>query len=191
MTIPIFTPEGILPPYVGDPTALAVRSPYPVSICDVVEMFSKNNKRIEILRGLLWYRAELRNLGVTEGFQWLDGSFVEDAENGFRGMPPGDIDIVTFFQIPIPFSDPPTPDQLVELVSFSTHLDDLAKMGKSQMLCDIYHISTNQLNIQLLLYWYGLFSHQKNTSKWKGILQISLEGSEDEKALDLLNLKAA
>jgi hypothetical protein len=34
-------------------------------------------------------------VGIVEGFQWIDGSFIEDAEKS-RGRPPADIDIITF-----------------------------------------------------------------------------------------------
>ena len=36
------------------------------------------------------------------------------------------------------------------------------------------------------MYWYGLFSHQRETFLWKGLLRIELM-SDDEQALELLN----
>ena len=56
------------------------RSPYEVSVIDLVERFATSPERIEILEGYLNYRKALHDLGLLEGFQWLDGSFCENVE---------------------------------------------------------------------------------------------------------------
>jgi hypothetical protein len=75
------------------------RSPYKASFSEVVDRFAKTPPRLEILRGLLKYRAELRNRGVSTGFQWLDGSFMENKEL-LLSEAPKDVDVVTFFRVP-------------------------------------------------------------------------------------------
>jgi hypothetical protein len=43
-------------------------------------------------------------VGLDNGFQWIDGSFVEDVEKS-RGRAPGDVDIVTFAHRPASVAD--------------------------------------------------------------------------------------
>ena len=45
-----------------------------------LSVFAASPDRIRILRGLLAYRAPLRQRGISSGFQWLDGSFLEHKE---------------------------------------------------------------------------------------------------------------
>ena len=97
--IPHMNASSVLPPYIGlEPGVKADMSPYVVSMSDVVARFATSLERVAILRGLLSYRDAVRALGLTEGHQWLDGSFVEDVES-VRKRPPQDIDIVTFTPI--------------------------------------------------------------------------------------------
>ncbi len=74
-------------------------SPYVVTAGELVQRFAINASRCVILDGLLRYRAELRELGFVGGFQWLDGSFVEDVE-AREDRAPKDIDVVTFAHPP-------------------------------------------------------------------------------------------
>src|ERR1700686_1977956 len=94
--IPTNTISGILPPFTGPTSAVrAMCSPYASTIGEFVLRYAVSVERNAILKGLLDYRAALQNIGVSTGFQLLDGSFVEDVEN-IRLRPPGDIDVVTF-----------------------------------------------------------------------------------------------
>ncbi len=52
-----------------------------------------------LLQKWLDFRATLYQAGIQEGFQWIDGSFVENIEQ-VSGRPPNDIDVVTFFYVP-------------------------------------------------------------------------------------------
>lgn len=90
--IPAFCAAGVIPPFVGDPASLRPRSPYAVSVRDVVERFATSTKRCDILRGWLDHRAAVHSLGIVDGFQWLDGSFCERLIH----REPNDIDLVTF-----------------------------------------------------------------------------------------------
>jgi hypothetical protein len=53
-------------------------SPYVVTALEVVTSLGTSEARKTILRGWLLHRAALRAVGLDRGFQWLDGSFVED-----------------------------------------------------------------------------------------------------------------
>jgi hypothetical protein len=77
--LPAFTSQGVLPPYVGLPADTNGRSPYRVSLLDFAQRFATSTPRIEILKGFLVHRARLLAAGII-GFQWLDGSFVENIE---------------------------------------------------------------------------------------------------------------
>lgn len=78
--IPDWNSQGVLPPNDPiDPTA-AERSPYAVSLTDFVLHFGTTEKRQTILEGLLGFRAILHAAGLGNGFQWVDGSFLEEIE---------------------------------------------------------------------------------------------------------------
>jgi hypothetical protein len=79
--IPEWNISAVLPPIrPGAAGHSPDRSPYKASLSEVVERFAKTPARLEILRGLLNYRAELRKRGISTGFQWLNGSFMEHKE---------------------------------------------------------------------------------------------------------------
>ncbi|MDN3617464.1 DUF6932 family protein [Vibrio gallaecicus] len=79
--IPAFEQSGVLPPFVGDsPARRANQAPYAVSLADFVKHFSTSPERIKILIGFLEYRIALKSIGIVDGFQWIDGSFVENVE---------------------------------------------------------------------------------------------------------------
>jgi hypothetical protein len=94
--IPAFGQSDVLPPFIGaDATVRAQCSPYVTTCTEIVRRFGISRERLVILRGLLDYRAALSSIGIVHGFQWIDGSFVEDCET-IRQRPPGDVDVVTF-----------------------------------------------------------------------------------------------
>ncbi len=80
LPIPDWTADGILPPVdLADPTSI-VRSPYRVDLTDFALRFASSAERITIIDGLLKYRSELHAVGLTRGFQWIDGSLLENVE---------------------------------------------------------------------------------------------------------------
>src|SRR5882762_8182317 len=95
MTIPDWNASGVLPPYLGSPTIASHVSPYPTTAKELCAKLGFSADRRIILRGWLKLRDLLRTLGHDSGFQWVNGSFMEDSENR-RGRPPGDIDVVSF-----------------------------------------------------------------------------------------------
>jgi hypothetical protein len=60
---------------------------------EVVNAFGTTPDRLDILTKWIAHRDQLRTIGITSGFQWLDGSFVEKKA-------PKDLDVVTFFLRP-------------------------------------------------------------------------------------------
>ena len=75
--IPIFNISNVLPPFIGvDPINPTLCSPYESPISAFVQRFGTTPERIVILKGLLAYRLQLNSIGITSGFQILDGSFV-------------------------------------------------------------------------------------------------------------------
>ena len=71
-----------MPPFLGSTPGAApsLMSPYDVTASEIVARFGTTPGRREILRGWLDHRAAMRVIGIDKGFQWLDGSFVEDKE---------------------------------------------------------------------------------------------------------------
>ena len=183
---PLLAAPAILPPFIGsDPASPAYRSPYQVGIEEVVQRFATSRRRIEILRGLLDYRRELRRLDLEAEFQWLAGSFVENP-----GREPRDVDVVTFYRR--------TADQMAELRADAKRwqrLQTLAKSPKADFLCDAYLVNMANPGATLIAqshYWYGLFSHQRGSLAWKGMLQVDVASpDDDEEAGNLLRMAVA
>jgi hypothetical protein len=91
VAIPAWTADGVLPPINASQPVSPERSPYVVSLTDYVLRFSDTPERRAVLDGYLRYRAALHAAGVVQGFQWIDGSFLEHVEVT-EGRTPNDID---------------------------------------------------------------------------------------------------
>jgi hypothetical protein len=171
--IPALGPSGVLPPFVGaDATVRAQVSPYPTTISTIVGRFGTSTERVAILRGLLDYRAALSSVGIVQGFQWIDGSFVEDCET-IRQRPPGDVDIVTF-------AYRPAVGDWGQFVSHHLDLFDSTRT-KAQFKCDAYYVDLHKrqhLIVTDTSYFNGLFSHQRDTQQWKGMLAVDLNSDD-------------
>jgi len=176
--IPPFNSSGVLPPYLAEPTSTSGRSPYEATPTEVVARFAASASRRLILRGWLDYRAELRSAGFGEGYQWLDGSFVEDVERT-RGRPPNDIDVVTFYRRP---SGVPV-DGSWERTLHRELLDP--RQTKANFKCDAYYVCLDgdapDVLIELTSYWFGLFSHRRDSGVWKGMVRVSLAAVDDDR----------
>jgi len=152
-------------------------APYKVSLLEVARRFSNGNARHEIIQGLVAYRTELRNEGIVSGFQWIDGSFVEDIEKN-KGRPPSDVDIITFASRPPAYLDP------TKWRNFIKRRQDLFLPieCKKKFRCDAYYVDMNlqpELLVSQTRYWFGLFSHQRDSFLWKGMLEIALDDDKD------------
>jgi len=184
--IPKFNESGVLPPFLpgSEPTVAADVAPYRISLSDLVASFGTTPERKRILVGYLNYRVELKSKGIVSGFQWIDGSFTENAELT-KGRPPGDIDIITFGVRPAVVSDY---DSWVLFVKTNMHLFDPGN-AKEAFNCDAYYVDLSippKFVVSLTAYWFGLFSHQRETFIWKGLLEISLDDADEETLLELL-----
>ena len=177
MAIPAYNNDGILPPFLGSSPAHAsgLMSPYKVTVLDVVVRFASTRARINILKGWLSHRAELRALGFIQGFQWLDGSFVEDKV-------PRDLDVVTLLY----FGAPSFPDPDAAWVSFTSNQQIFDRVAvKTSFQLDAFFIDLldpPEFVIEAARYYLGLFSHQRITMVWKGMLQVRLESAAEDAA---------
>ncbi|MES2697736.1 MAG: hypothetical protein V4773_30010 [Verrucomicrobiota bacterium] len=150
-------------------------SPFKVTMSEVVAKFSTSRERVAILNGVLDLRADLRRMGINGGFQWFDGSFLENVEKTRPG-PPRDIDVVTFFHATVP-AVPPDPAILARLQNHAA--------TKSHYHVDHYLVPLRDSSERLIeqsRYWFGLFSHQRGTAVWKGMLQIDVMTETDDTA---------
>lgn len=180
LTIPDWSADGVLPPVdLADPTSTA-RSPYRTSLTDFALRFATSAERIAIIDGFLGYRSELHAAGLTRGFQWIDGSFLEHVEL-LRSRPPRDVDVVTFYQLPpgetqaAIFARRPDAfdhDQLKVRFSVDAYMQQLESAG--------------DYLVRQSAYWYGLWSHQRSTFVWKGFVEIDLDPREDAVARGIL-----
>jgi hypothetical protein len=192
--IPSFTNHGFLPPFSGNsPADPAGRAPFETSIIDIVNRYATSPERCKILDGLLRYRLALWQIGLSTGFQWIDGSFAEDIEK-IENRPPNDIDIVTFYHRP----DSAKSDAAWEAFQ-ATNQQALESLffpasAKSLFQCDAYPVELDIEPVNLVCfthYWFGLFSHRRGDFVWKGLIQIPLfDPSLDPVARQLLTARA-
>jgi hypothetical protein len=181
--IPNYEESGVLPPFIGEsPTHPANQAPYKVNLNEFIEHYATSKERIAILNGYLNYRAKLKSVGITNGFQWVDGSFVENVEK-IRGRAPNDIDLVSFAHFPDTIKREDLPAFLNENPDLFYPLN-----AKSSYKCDAYFVDLalpSEAIVAHTKYWFGLFSHQRTSSLWKGMLEISLKDDETD-AFNLL-----
>jgi hypothetical protein len=179
--IPLWNLAGLIPPIrPGEEGHGTDRSPYNATFSEVIEHFGVTPDRLAILTGLLEYRQALYGIGITAGFQWLDGSFVENVET-LKERSPNDIDVVTFFRLP----GGQTQDGLFEQAQ---HLFDI-QQTKQQYRVDGYPmILGEQLedwHVDQISYWYSMWSHTRD-GNWKGFVRVGLDPDGDEAASQLL-----
>lgn len=183
--IPSLNQSGVLPPFLPgeEPTASAAMAPYRVSISEIAEEFGSTPQRVAILNGLLDFRQELLRSGIRSGFQWVAGSFMEDCE-GLRGRPPSDVDVVTFAHRPPQYS---AQEDWSLFVNSNVSIFSPQAVKKAHC-CDAFYVDLMlpaELIVSRARYWFGLFSHQRSTYLWKGILEIPLVDNDD-RARDIL-----
>lgn len=175
--VPDHKPSGVLPPFLGDSPdeTSALMSPYRVSLKDVIERFATSEERKRILSGYLEHRAALRRIGVNRGFQWLVGSFVDRTPRE-----PNDLDLVTFFY---------APPEWDTIGAYQAGLDSNKELfdpgiAKATFKCDAQFVRLDDDDatgmVQLVSYWLGLFSHQKGTHTWRGIVSVHLSAIDED-----------
>ncbi len=182
MPIPAFTNKGVLPPFDGDAAFIDNSSPYPVTTLDLCSRFALTPKRQEILRGFLKFRGLLNDLLVVDGFQWVDGRFVED--DGDRSDSPDCIQVVTFCKDSPRLDDPAYAELAAPLHAEFPEI-------RRRFLVDPLYVSLNwpvEDIINNTRFFGATLSHQRETGLWKGMLQIPLSTPKDDaKAIEYLN----
>lgn len=178
--LPNWNAIGVLPPVdLADPTS-DVRSPYRIGLSDFALRFATTPERIAIVDGLLKYRTELHGVGLTRGFQWIDGSFLENVEL-LRSRPPKDIDVVTFYQLG------PSQTQ-ADVLARNPELFD-HDLVTTRFSIDAYTQDLDSAGQDLVwwsAYWYGVWSHQRSTFSWKGFVEVDLDPTQDTHARGVL-----
>lgn len=105
---------------------------------------------------------------------------MEDKETS-KSLPPNDIDVVTFFEIP----------EGKTQIELSTAHPELFNHGhvKATYLVDSYThqigMPMKRFDVRQVSYWYSMWSHRKN-GMWKGFVQVDLSKTDDQVALSLL-----
>jgi len=187
VAIPAWNTHGVIPPINELLPTAAERSPYTVSLTDFVLRFSQSVERRNVLEGFLRYRAALHSVGLVQGFQWLDGSFLEHVEI-IENRTPNDIDVVTFFELPAGKTQLDLHQQSPDLFPM-TRAAQLTL--KNTYLVDAYleHLRKEPARlVRQSSYWYSMWSHRRN-KVWKGYVQIDLAPTDDAAALaELANL---
>ena len=172
--IPQWNVDGVLPPCDMDDPISDYRSPYSVSLTDCILRFGTTQARRAILDGFMEFRSALHSVNLTKGFQWIDGSFLENVEE-IEKRDPHDIDLVTFYCLPDGITE-------ADLVAKAPHLFD-PERTKEDFHVDAYFVRLNTEDPELLVdqvaYWYSIWSHRRN-GLWKGFLQIDLSSNGDQ-----------
>lgn len=180
--IPPWDGFGVIPPIRPGAAGHELdRSPYQASMYDVARRFGESPARRKILRGLIEFRAKLRDIGIREGFQWLNGSFFECVEVT-RGRDPKDIDVVTFTVLGDEAAQ-------VRLVQVAPELFDHGTVWS------IYHVDhyfvglgdpLDNASVRITGYWYSMWSHRRDDYLWKGFVEVKLDADEDTETLAYL-----
>lgn len=180
--IPAWNSAGVIPPIrPGVQGHDLDRSPYFVDLVTVVDRFATSPERCAILDGLLRYRSIWHQAGISSGFQWLDGSFLEQIET-LESRPPKDMDVVTFFDLP-------DGDDQRSFVRNNPELFDRKKL-KDDFYMDAYFSplggSFGVWQVKNISYWYSMWSHRRN-GLWKGFVQVDIDPSQDSSARAILD----
>jgi len=145
---------------------------------DACERFGTTPERKRILGRFLDFRERLQIEGLLHGFQWLDGSFLEDVELR-DGRPPRDLDVVTVYW----GYDRAFQAALVE------KFPEFASPALSKVNYSLDHYAldagyTPEFTINQTRYWISLFSHNRS-GVWKGMLRIELNTPDEDAAARL------
>ena len=161
--------NGLLP--VADPKdrRQEICSPYPISLDELVDRFGITLMRRKLLLNLFDYRKALYDAGVSGGFQWINGSFVENVENR-RGRGPADIDIFTVYAVPHVL-------KTENLEKNFPHLFNREQVRDRYLVDSLgawpVDIQPNTFLVKKFLELYNIFSYTRKGVK-KGFVQIPL-----------------
>ena len=181
MTIPEWDGNKVLPPIrPGTPQGREhdslYRAPYVAPLEEFVTRFATTPERVDLIERFLQYRTALHQQGISRGFQWINGSFVENVEQSSNPRTPRDIDVVTSFY------GNENPSLYLELFNPRT--------TKLNFDVDGYGIELGRpLAVATAMdigYFHGMWSHRRVDHVWKGFIQVDLDPEEDPPAQDRL-----
>jgi hypothetical protein len=187
--LPSFDLRGLLPPFVGADATTPDRSPYWATMPELVSAFGTTPHRCQLLRNLIAYRALLAQGGYVGGIQFIDGSFVENVEALNRN--PSDIDVFSILSAPPRYLTDPAAWQATGLPFWNAEVAN-RDLNKQRFSLDTYAVLFEERQAQPMnligdiIYWYGLFSHQRDTFAWKGFAGLALDPAADQVALSQL-----
>lgn len=190
MPLPSFDLRGLLPPFVGADAATQDRSPYWATMPELVAAFGTTPHRCALLRNLIAYRALLAQGGYVGGIQFIDGSFVENVE-ALANRDPSDIDVFSILSAPPRYLTDPAAWQATGLTFWNAEVAN-RDLNKQRFSLDTYAVLFEEIQVQpinyinQIIYWYGLFSHQRDTFAWKGFAGLALDPAADQVALTAL-----
>ena len=190
MPLPSFDLRGLLPPFVGVDATTSDRSPYWATMPEMVTSFGTTPHRRQLLRNLIAYRALLAQEGYVHGIQFIDGSFVENVE-ALANRNPGDIDLFSVLSAPTRYLADAAAWQATGLPFWQTEVVN-RDLNKRRFNLDTYAVLLEERQAQPMnlvsdiIYWYGLFSHQRDTFAWKGFAGLALDPAADQAALSTL-----
>lgn len=179
--IPDFDHNNVLPPHLGSPAQLFDSSPYKCTILELCQQFATSKERIEILKGFIAFRKTMNEIGILHGFQWLDGSFLENIEIS-ESRAPNDLDLVTFY----------SGSSMTNEIDIRNTFPEFGnpELSKTNFKLDHYpfdYTHDPNFTVEYTRYWLQLFTHKRN-GIWKGILQIPINTpNDDEDAMVYLN----
>ncbi len=170
---------GVLPPHNGHRNGGPVRqtdlSPFPATTLELCQKFGTTPERRVILRGYLQMRARLSDLQIVNGFQWVDGHFLEDYEKRTRKSP-DHIRVVTFCH----------PSQLISDPNYARLFQPLKKCSDTRAAFHVEHSlipldwPANDI-IEATRFQSAMLSHSDN-GVWKGYVRINLNTPQDDTA---------
>lgn len=171
-SIPQFNHEGLLPPFTGDPCSSIGNSPYKSNVSDLIHRFGTSKRRVSILAGYIKHRRRLFQIGIKNGFQWINGSFLQNLNRE-----PRDIDVVTIFYTNLKRCN-------FNIILKKNHSLFIPTLAKKFYDTDAHFVDVAALNYytfsRQLSFYLGLFSHARDSFLWKGILEILLPTSAKE-----------
>ncbi len=177
--IPSWLPNGVLPPTLS--ATGEVRAPYKATPLSLAQRFAESEPRARILDGLFELRRRIRAEGLVEGFQWLNGSFVEHVE-AIEQRPPKDVDVVTF----VALGGATGPQALFSKAPQLFDSDAL----RAELSVDHYWVDLNGEArapfARRVAYWYSMWSHRRD-GLWKGFIELDLAAT-DEEAISALHV---
>ena len=173
--IPDFDHNLVLPPHLGDPVDRGQLSPYPCTALDLCQRLGTTVERRAIPGKFLDFRERLHGAGLTNGFQWLDGSFLEDVETR-ENRPPKDLDVVTVYW---------GYDRAFQ-AGLAASFREFASptLAKAAYSLDHYNFDAGfdpTVTLEQTRYWILLFSHNRQ-GVWKGMLRIELNTPAEDAA---------